>query len=62
VNGYLHFEPTSGNLGSLPLPQSTLESAVTRLSDAPENHEKLRVPLEIRDIRIENGELVVGYR
>jgi hypothetical protein len=62
VNGYLRFEPTSGKLGSLPLPQSTLESAVTRLFDAPENRERMRVPLEIRDVRIENGELVVEYR
>jgi hypothetical protein len=62
VNGYLHFEPTSGKLGSLPLPQSALESAVTRLFDSPENREKMRVPLEIRDIRTENGQLVVEYR
>jgi len=27
-NGYLHFEPLSGQIGSLPIPQSTLESAV----------------------------------
>jgi hypothetical protein len=62
VSGYLRFEPTSGKLGSLPLPQSTLESSVMRLFDAPENREKMRVPLEIRDIRIENGEVVVEYR
>lgn len=62
VNGYLRFEPTSGKLGSLPLPQSTLESALARLFDAPENRERTRVPLEIRDMRIENGELVVEYR
>lgn len=42
--------------------QSTLESAVTRLFETPENREKMCVPLEIRDIRIENGELVVEYR
>jgi len=30
--------------------------------DAPENREKMRVPLEIRDVRIENGELVVEHR
>jgi hypothetical protein len=60
-NGYLRFEPTGGKLGSLPLPQSTLESAVGRLFDAPENREKMRVPAEIRDIHIQNGELVVEY-
>ena len=62
MNGYLRFESTSGKLGSLPLPQSTLESGVTRLFDTPENREKMRVTLEIRDIRIENGEVVVEYR
>jgi hypothetical protein len=62
VNGYLRFEPTSGKLGSLPLPQSALESAVAGLFDAPENRERMRLPLEIRDVRIENGELVVEYR
>ena len=62
VNGYLRFEPTSGKLGSLPLPQSALDSAVAGLFDAPENRERMRLPLEIRDVRIENGELVVEYR
>ena len=61
-NGYLRFEPTNGRLGSLPLSQSTLEAGVARLLDSPENKEKFRVPPEIRDIRVENGELVVSYR
>ena len=60
--GYLHFEPVAGKLGSLPLPQSTLQNAVARLLDSPENREKLRVPPEISDIRVENGELFVVYR
>src|SRR6266850_2027579 len=61
-NGYLHFEPLSGQIGSLPIPQSTLESAVHRLMDSPENREKLKLPSEISDLRIENGEVVVGYK
>ncbi len=61
-DGYLRFEPTGGKLGSLPLPQSTLENAVERLLASPENKEKLRVPAEISDIQIQNGELVVSYR
>ena len=60
--GYLRFDPVAGKLGSLPLPQSSLESAIRRLMDSPENKEKLRVPKEIRDIRVEHGELVVAYR
>ncbi len=61
-NGYLRFEPVSGQIGSLPIPQSTLESAVQRLMDSPENREKLRLPSQIADLRIENGEVVASYR
>jgi hypothetical protein len=61
-NGYLRFEPLSGQLGSLPIPQSTLESAVQRLMDSPENREKLKLPPEISDLRIQNGEIVASYK
>jgi hypothetical protein len=61
-NGYLRFEPVSGQIGSLPIPQSTLESAVRRLMDSPENREKLKLPSQIADLRIENGEVVANYR
>jgi len=60
-NGYLRFEPVSGQIGSLPIPQSTLESAVQKLLDSPENREKLRLPADIADLRVENGELVATY-
>ncbi len=61
-NGYLHFEALSGQLGSLPIPQSTLVSAVQRLMDSPENREKLKLPPEISDLRIQNGEVVARYK
>jgi hypothetical protein len=61
-NGYLRFEPLSGEIGSLPIPQSTLESAVQRLMDSPENREKLKLPSEISDLRIQNGEVVASYK
>jgi hypothetical protein len=61
-NGYLHFEPLGGQIGSLPIPQSTLESAVQRLMNSPENREKLRLPSEISDLRIQNGEVVASYK
>ena len=59
VNGYVRFEPTGGSMGDFPLPQSALDAAISRLFDNPENHESFRVPPEIRDIRVENGELVI---
>lgn len=61
-NGYLRFEPLSGQIGSLPIPQSTLESAVQRLMDSPENREKLKLPSDISDLRIQNGEVVASYK
>ena len=61
-NGYLRFEPVSGQIGSLPIPQSALESAVRRMMESPENREKLKLPSEIADLRIENGEVVANYR
>ena len=61
-NGYLRFEPVSGHIGSLPIPQSTLESAIQRLMESPENREKLKLPAEISDLRIQNGEVVASYK
>jgi len=61
-NGYLIFDPVSGQIGSLPIPQSALESAVRRLMESPENREKLRLLPQIADLRIENGEVVASYR
>ena len=62
TNGYLQFVPVSGQIGSLPIPQSTLETAVQRLMESPENREKLRLPPDISDLHIENGELVATYK
>jgi hypothetical protein len=61
ADGFLKFEPISGQLGSLPIPQSTLETAVERLMDSPENREKLRLPSDISEMHIENGQLVATY-
>ena len=62
AGGYLHFDPLSGKLGLLPLPQSALDNAVRRMLESPENKEKFRLPPGINDIRIEGGELFVVYR
>lgn len=60
ADGYLHFEPTAGELGSLPLPQSTLDAAVDKLMSSPENREKMRLPPGINSIKIVNGQVVVN--
>jgi hypothetical protein len=61
-DGYLKFEPVSGKIGSLPIPQSALESAVKQLMESPMNREKLKLPSDISDLKVENGELVTTYR
>jgi len=61
-DGYLKFEPVSGQIGSLPIPQSTLEAAVRQLMESPENRDKLKLPPDISDMHIENGELVATYQ
>lgn len=61
-DGYLKFEPVAGKLGSLPLPQSTLDAAVERLMNSPENRDKLKLPDDVSDIKIENGQAVLSYK
>ncbi|MGB8540421.1 MAG: hypothetical protein WCD49_02175 [Candidatus Acidiferrales bacterium] len=60
--GYMKFEPVAGKLGSLPLPQSTLQAAVDKMMASPENREKLKLPADISDIQIQNGQAVVKYK
>ena len=61
-DGYLRFEPVAGQIGSLPIPQSALETAVRRMMESPVNREKLKLPPEISALKIENGEVVVTYQ
>lgn len=60
-DGYLKFEPVSGKIGSLPIPQSALESAVRQLMESPENRDKLKLPSDVSDLHIENGQLITTY-
>ncbi len=61
-DGYMKLVPVAGKLGSLPLPQATLDAAVDKLMSSPENREKLKLPNDISDIHIQNGQAVVSYK
>ncbi len=61
-NGYLKFEPVAGKVGSMPLPQSMLDAAVAKMMASPENREKLKLPDDISNIQIQNGQAVVSYK
>jgi len=60
--GYLKFEPVAGKLGSLPLPQAMLDTAVDKLMSSPENREKLKLPPGVNDVKIQDGQAVVSYK
>lgn len=61
-NGYLRLDPTALWIGSLPIPERTVQSAVERLFGDPESREKFRVPPGVKDIRVEDSQLVVVYQ
>jgi hypothetical protein len=61
-DGYVKFQPVAGKLGSLPLPQATLDAAVEKMMASPENREKLKLPNDISDIKIEGGKAVLSYK
>ncbi|HUO34954.1 MAG TPA: hypothetical protein VMU43_08170 [Candidatus Acidoferrum sp.] len=59
--GYLKFDPVAGKLGSLPLPQSTLQAAVDKLMNSPENRDKLKLPDGVSGLDVEDGQAKVTY-
>ncbi|MBV9885826.1 MAG: hypothetical protein JO119_04690 [Acidobacteria bacterium] len=61
-DGYLNFEPVSGQIGSLPLPPSALQSAMRHILESPENREKFKLPSDMSDLKIVNGEVVATYK
>ncbi|HXK58979.1 MAG TPA: hypothetical protein PLP42_03705 [Acidobacteriota bacterium] len=56
----LRLDAESGRLGSLPLPSFVLERAMYKVFDAPENREKFRLPPHIKDIRVEDSQIVLS--
>lgn len=62
ANGYLDFEPISGKIGSLPIPKVSLKKAIEQALTTPGNREFLRLPRNLRDLRIENGKLVFTFK
>ena len=62
LDNYIRLKPTSGKLGSLPIPQMALDRAVRKMFESPENREKFKLPDEVADIRVENSEFVISFK
>ena len=59
LDGRLQIQPSSAKLGSLPIPGMAFRRILERQFDTPETRERLRLPDFIKDVHIENGELLV---
>ncbi|MFO0697861.1 MAG: hypothetical protein U0236_01440 [Nitrospira sp.] len=59
-NGYIRLKPTSGRLGSLPIPSATLDRVVQQLFDSPQNRDSFKIPPQIESVHIENSALVIA--
>jgi hypothetical protein len=58
-DGYVTFEPTEFKVGDLSVPVSMINPALQRKLAEPENRDKMKLPEFVRDLRVENGELVI---
>lgn len=61
-NGYATFDPTEFKVGDLTVPVSMVNSALQKKLADSANHEKLRLPDFISDVRVANGQLVVTQK
>ncbi len=59
-NGYATFDPTEFKLGDFSVPVSLVNPALQHKLADPENHEKMKLPEFVKDLRVENGELVIS--
>lgn len=59
-DGYAEFEPTSFQVGSLPVPLSLVQEQLRKkLTSDPATRDKLKLPDYVSEVKIENGQLVV---
>jgi hypothetical protein len=59
LDGSLQIQPSSAKLGSLPIPAMAFRRILERQFDSPQTRERLRLPEFIKDVHIENGELLL---
>ncbi len=58
-DGYVTFEPTEFKVGDLSVPVSMVNPVLQRKLTDPENRDKMKLPEFVKDLRVENGELVI---
>jgi hypothetical protein len=58
-DGYVTFEPTEFKVGELSVPVSIVNPVLQRKLADPENRDKMKLPEFVKNLRVENGELVI---
>jgi|SRR5581483_5428715 len=58
-NGYANIELTSAKIGNLSVPVSLINPRLQERLAEPSQHEKLKLPDFVADLRVENGKLVI---
>lgn len=58
-DGYVTFDPTEFKVGDLSVPVSIVNPVLQRKLADPENRDKLKLPAFVKDLRVEDGELVI---
>lgn len=61
-DGFIRLNPTSGQVGSFPLPSRALDLVVQKLLESPQNRARFQLPPQIESIGIESGSLVIAVR
>lgn len=59
-DGYVTFEPTEFKVGDLSVPVALVNPALQNKLADPGNREKMKLPAFVKDLRVENGELVIS--
>jgi len=59
-DGYVTFEPTEFKVGDLSVPVSLVNPALQNKLADPENRDKMKLPVFVKGLRVENGELVIS--
>jgi uncharacterized protein YpmS len=59
-NGYVEFAPTNFQVGSMPIPLSLVQDALEKkLQSDPATRDRLKLPEFVKDVKVENGQLVL---
>lgn len=60
-DGFIRFDPVAGSIGALPIPASALKAAVRKAMASSESQNKMRLPKNVSDLRVKDGNLIARY-